>query len=137
MSKSAIYTANTTITSGIISGSTLPLGTTIRRFGCNAQLSGNGILLNGQGYYDVDVAITLAPSALDTLTVQLYKDGVPVPGAVATVTAAAGVMVAAPINALVRLQCCNTSSTLTLGVTAETDGTTITVENLAVVVEKL
>ena len=43
--KSAIYTADPSsavLTLSTAAGTAIPLGTTIRRFGCNAVLSGNG-----------------------------------------------------------------------------------------------
>lgn len=89
--KSAIYTADpssTVLTLSTAAGTAIPLGTTVRRFGCNAVLSGNGILLKGQGYFDVDASVTFTPTAAGAYTVTLFKDGVAVPGATQTVTAA-------------------------------------------------
>ena len=57
MSKSAIYTAMTTPISVAI-GSTVPLGTTIRRFGCNVAQDGNTITIKGKGYFLVTASIT-------------------------------------------------------------------------------
>lgn len=82
--KSAIYTADpssTVLTLSTAAGTAIPLGTTIRRFGCNAVLSGNGVLLKGQGYFDVDASVTFTPTAAGAYTVTLFKDGVAVPGA--------------------------------------------------------
>lgn len=141
MSKSAIYTANTspatiTLTTAQPTA-TLSLGTVIRRFGCNVQLSGNGILLDGQGYYDVDASVTITPVAAGNYTVSLFADGVVVPGATQTVTAAAAATVNFNIPALVRLQCCDSSATLTLVLsTAATLPATVTVNNVGVIVEK-
>lgn len=140
--KSAIYTANTspatiTLTTAQPSA-TLPLGTVIRRFGCNVQLSGNGILLDGSGYYDVDASVTLTPVAAGDYTVALYRDGVAVPGATQTVTAVAAAAVNFNIPALVRLQCCDSSATLTLVLTTTaTLPAEVTVNNVGVVVEKI
>ena len=140
--KSAIYTANTspsTITlTAAQPSATLPLGTVIRRFGCNAQLSGNGILLDGSGYYDVDASVTITPVAAGDYTVSLYRDGVAVPGATQTVTAVAAAAVNFNIPALVRLQCCDSSATLTLVLTTTaTLPAEVTVNNVGVVVEKI
>lgn len=140
--KSAIYTANTspaTITlTAAQPSATLPLGTVIRRFGCNAQLSGNGILLDGSGYYDVDASVTLTPVAAGDYTVTLYRDGVAVPGAAQTVTAVAAAAVNFNIPALVRLQCCDSSATLTLVLTtAAALPAEVTVNNVGVVVKKI
>lgn len=140
--KSAIYTANTTPATLTLTTAqptaTLSLGTVIRRFGCNVQLSGNGILVEGAGYYDVDASITATPAAAGNYTVTLYQDGVAVPGATQTVTAAAAASIAFNIPALVRLQCCNSSATLTLVLsTTAALPATVTVNNVAVVVEKI
>ena len=67
MCKSAIYTANTSpVTLNLTvqqPSAALPLGTVIRRFGRNIQLSGTGILIEGEGYYDVDESVTATPAA--------------------------------------------------------------------------
>lgn len=110
----------------------------IRRFGCNVQLSGNGILVEGAGYYDVDTSVTATPAAAGNYTVTLYQDGVAVPGATQTVTAAAAASITFNIPALIRLQCCNSSATLTLVLsTAAALPATIVVNNVAVTVEKI
>lgn len=140
--KSAIYVASTspttiTLTAAQPSG-TLPLGTVIRRFGCNAQLSGNGILLDGQGYYDVDSSVTITPVTAGNYTVTLFRDGAAVPGATQTIAAAAAGPVAFNIPALVRLQCCSSSATLTLVLTTSAAlPATVTINNVGVVVEKI
>lgn len=113
------------------------LGATVRRFGCNAVLSGNGILLKGQGYFDVDASVTFTPTAAGAYTVTLFKDGVAVPGATQTVTAAAAGTVSVNIPAIVRNQCCDSTSTLTLVITTATVPATVTIDNTAVVVTKI
>ena len=140
--KSAIYTANTSPATIALTAAqpsaTLPLGTVIRRFGCNTQLSGNGILLDGSGYYDVAASVTLTPVAAGDYTVTLYRDGVAVPGATQTVTAVAAAAVNFNIPALVRLQCCDSSATLTLVLTTTaTLPAEVAVNNVGVVVEKI
>lgn len=103
----------------------------------NAVLSGNGVLLNGQGYFNVDASVTFTPTAAGTYTVTLFKDGVAVPGATQTITAAAAGTVPVNIPAIVRDQCCDSTSTLTLVVTSATVPATVTIDNTAVVVTKL
>lgn len=142
MSKSAIYAANTSPATINLSSAqpsaVLPLGTVIRRFGCNIQLSGNGILLDGEGYYDVDSSIVLTPASAGNYTISLHKDGVPVPGATQAFTATSGGTISYNIPALVRLQCCNSGATLTLVLTTSaTLPVTVTVTNVGVVVEKI
>ena len=133
MSKSAIYTAMTTPTSVAI-GSTVPLGTTIRRFGCNVAQDGNTISIKGRGYFLVTASITAAPTAVGTVAVAMSKDGVPVSGATASssVSTAAN-PTALPITAIVRNACGCDSSALSFTL----DGTASTVQNVAVTVVKL
>lgn len=133
MSKSAIYTAMTTPTSVAI-GSTVPLGTTIRRFGCNIAQDGNAITIKGKGYFLVTASITAAPDAVGTVTVSMSKDGVPGSGATASgsVSAAAD-PTALPITAIVRNACDCDSSILSFNLS----GTASTVQNVAVTVVKL
>lgn len=137
MAKAAIYTANQGAQALQI-GSVLSLGSIIRRFGCKCNnaldLNGNGITISEPGYYDVDASITATAAAAGTVTVTLLRDGVAVPGAVASATAAAAGTVALPITALVR-QACGYSggSTLTLVL----GGTAATINNVALKVIKL
>ena len=131
--KSLIYTAMQTPTAVAVNG-VIPLGTIVRRYGCNCNLNGNGIAINGQGYYDVDVSVESVPDAAGTVTVQLLKDGVAVPGATAAATVAAVAnTVTLAFPATVRLGCCSTGSVLTLLLT----GAASTVNNVAARVEKI
>lgn len=131
--KSLIYTAMQTPTAVAVNG-IIPLGTIVRRYGCNCNLNGNGIAINGQGYYDVDVSVEAVPDAAGTVTVQLLKDGVAVPGATASATVAAVAnTVTLAFPATVRLGCCSTGSVLTLLLT----GAASTVNNVAARVEKI
>lgn len=109
-----IYTANTT-SAALGADSIIPLGAIIRRFGCGLDLNGNGINLLGKGYYAVDASISYTPTAAGLLTVTLLSDGVPVPGAVATVTGAAGSTANLHIVGMVK-RCCEGAGTLTLTV---------------------
>jgi len=113
MSRSGIYTVNST-TQTVADGGAVSLGSVIRRYGCDCQLSGNAILLVGAGYYDISVAIVAAPTAAGDLTATLFKDGVEIPGATATATAvAAGDFVTLPLLPLVRQVCCGSSGSIT------------------------
>lgn len=76
-------------------------------------------------------------TAAGTYTVTLFKDGVAVPGATQTITAAAAGTVSVNIPAIVRNQCCDSTSTLTLVITSATVPATVTIDNTAVVVTKL
>lgn len=60
MSKSSIYTANTTPISVVVGG-IIPLGNTVRRFGCNIIQDGNTIIIKGKGYFKVTTSFTVSP----------------------------------------------------------------------------
>lgn len=132
MSKSAIYTA---VTSGIpvTDGGTLPVGNTIRRFGCNVVSDNNTINLCGIGYYKVDAVATMAAASAAPITISLIQDGVPVPGAKSTITVAGtSEETVLPVTAIVRNKC-DCESTLSFTVS----GADVTLDNFAVTVEKL
>lgn len=100
--KSAIYTANTTAATLAV-GDIIPLGTTIRRYGCNLRQDGNAVTATGRGYYKITVAVTAAPTAAGEIGATLLKDGIAVTGASASATATgAGDVVMLPITAIVR-----------------------------------
>ena len=134
MSKSLIYTANTSTQVVAVDGIINP-GTVIRRFGPNLTLSGNAIQIAGAGYYDIDTSFTVAPTAEGEITITAYLDNVAIPGATATATVtASGDYVTLPITAAFRQSCpcCEGLSSLTFVLT----GTTANVTNSAIVVEK-
>ena len=133
MSKSLIQTANPSSQTVAVNGIINP-GSVIRRFGCNCRLSGNGIEVEGEGYYKIDASITLAPTAAGNATVVMYKDGSPVTGARATESVTtAGNSVSLPIIATIRKGCnCDGASNITFVLT---EGAS-TVTNIAVRIEK-
>ena len=130
--KSALYAAMQTPTAVAVDG-VIPLGSLIRRYGCDVALNGNAVNITGAGYYDVDASVTVSPAAAGTVTVTLYKDGVAVPGATASETAAANGTVDLNIPALVRQVCCEAGSALTLVLT----GVAATVNNVALRVQRI
>ena len=133
MSRSAIYTANTG-TQSVSVGGTINLGGIVRRFGCALDLNGGTINLTEQGFYDVNVSVTAAATAAGTVTVTLLNNGVAIPGATASATAAAaGDIVNLSFESIVRVPCCGNSAALSVILT----GTAATVSNIAVVVDKL
>lgn len=137
--KAAIYTANVT-SQTLAAGATIALGSIIRRFGntsrcCNPiiNLSGSGITLNECGYYKVTARVTDAPAAAGTVTVTLLQDGVAIPGAVASNTAAADTNpTSVTAGGIVRVVGC-ASSTITAVLTSGAGSVT----NVSVDVEKL
>ena len=130
--KSALYAAMQT-PSAVAVGGVIPLGSLIRRYGCDVSLNGNAVNITGAGYYDVDASLTVAPAAVGTVTVTLFKDGVAVPGATATETGAASGTVNLDLTALVRQPCCAAGAALTLVLT----GAEATVDNVALRVQRI
>ena len=101
MSRSALYTANTSALNVAVNGIISP-GTVIRRFGPNLNLSGNAIQINGAGYYDIDAGFTVAPTAAGNVTITAYLDNIPVAGGTASATGAANDLLNLSIHCLVR-----------------------------------
>ena len=130
--KSALYAAMQTDTA-VSAGGVIPLGSLIRRYGCDIALNGNAVNLTGTGYYDVDASITATLTAAGTITATLYKDGVAVPGATASEAGTANGTVNLNIPALVRQACCANGSALTIVLT----GAAATVNNVALRVQRI
>ena len=106
MSRSLIQTANQS-SQDVALNSIINLGSVQRRFGCNLRLSGNGIEVDGPGYYTIDADISLAPTAAGDVTVAIYNNGVQIPGAIAYGTAAAASdPVTLSMNTTIRQGCC-------------------------------
>lgn len=114
MSKSLIQTTNQSSQS-VAAGSIITLGSVSRRFGCNLRLSGNGIEVEGEGYYEIDSVVSLAPTAAGSVTVALYENGVQIPGAIAYGSVStANNPITLPIEATIRKGCgCTGASTIT------------------------
>ena len=132
---SAIYTVNTAspvITTANSQFATIPFGSVIRRFGRCLGLDGNSIVACGSGYFDCQATVTLTPTAAGPVTVQLFKDGNPVPGAFATITGAASSPTSLSLAALVRNCGCDCNSTLSVRVNAS-----CTINNIAFVAERV
>lgn len=134
MSKSAIYTSNTS-TQALAVGSNVSLGTVIRRFGQNIRLDGDAIQITGGGYYVVDASFTITATYPGTVTISLLKDNVAVQGAIASASVVAGDVVTVSIDALIREFgcCCDNNATLTFVI----GGVAESITNASVVVEKI
>lgn len=132
MSRSAIYTTNTTPTA-IAVGNIIPVGTTVRRFGKCINQDGNTITLSGPGYYLVNASATVAPTAAGTVSITGQKDSVAVIGATASATTSAAAESANLSLDFVVLNVGCGSSILSFAL----GGADSTVSNLAVTVTKL
>ena len=106
MSRSLIQVTNQSM-QNVALNSIISLGSVLRRFGCNIRLSGNGIEVIGEGYYTISGTATVAPTAAGTVSVAVYNDGMQIPGAIASGTAAAaGNPVTLPLETTIRQGCC-------------------------------
>lgn len=134
MSKSLIQVANQS-TQAVVVNSIISPGSVQRRFGCNCRLSGNAIEIDGQGYYTVDAAVSVAPTAAGDVTVALYANGVQVPGAIAfgSVSTAADPITLPIIATLRQGCCCESADALTLVLLAGAGN----VQNVSMRVEKV
>ena len=134
MSKSLIQVANQS-TQAVAENSIIGLGSTQRRFGCNLRLSGNGVEVNGAGYYTIDADVSVAPTATGAVTVAVYNNGVQIPGAIAygSVSTASN-PVTLSINTTIRQGCCCDSADNITLVLIEGAGN---VQNVSMRVEKV
>jgi len=131
MGKSLIQTTNQT-SQAVEENGIISLGSVLRRYGCNLRLSGNAIEADGQGYYAVDVNVTVAPTAVGNVTVALFDNNVQVPSAIAYGTGEADSPLTLPITTTIRQMCCQSVDSLTV-VLLEGAGN---VTNISVRVEK-
>ena len=132
MSKAAFYAANTSAQTVVAAGSVINFGDIVRRYGCNCYMSGGNAVVEGIGYYAVDANVSFTGAAASTVLVQLYEDGVAIPGANATVSIAANGIGSVAIPTMVRQRCCVEST-----ITAQISGLAGTVTNASVRVVKL
>lgn len=65
------------------------LGTPVVDNGCSLDLNTSGITVDNSGLYHFSADVIFTPTGAETLTVQLYKDGVALPCAIAQVTTVA------------------------------------------------
>lgn len=132
MSRSLIQTVNQS-QQNVNANSVIPLGTVLRRFGCNCRLSGDSIIAMGDGYYKVDANVSVAPTEAGAVTVAIYSNGNPITGAIAYGSVdTAGNSVTLPIETTIRQRCCGSAASLTV-VLIEGAGV---VRNIGVRVEK-
>ena len=133
MGKSLIQVANQSVQT-IEENSIINLGSTQRRYGCNIRLSGNGVEVNGEGYYTVDAHVSVAPTAEGAVTVALYSNGVQIPGAIAygSVSTAENPVTLGITTTIRQGCCCDSADNLTL-VLIDGAGT---VQNVSMRVEK-
>lgn len=124
-----IYAVNTG-TQTVASGGAISFPQIVRSCGNNVRLSGGNVTVQGSGLYGIDTNFTFTAAA-GTASIALYKDGIPIPGAAAAVTAAANTIYSISIPAVIRQSCCVEST-----ITAVATGTALSVTNAAIKVAK-
>lgn len=130
MSKSVLYASNTS-NQTLTVGDVINFGSIVRKYGCNCNLSGGNVIVSGTGYYNIDTIFTLTASAAGTAVITLFKDGVAIPGGVATFTMAEGDLCAVSIPTMIRQNCCCDAT-----IRAVLTGVAVTMNNAAIIVEK-
>lgn len=114
MGKSLIQTTNQS-SQTVAVNSVISPGSVLRRFGCNCRLNGNAIEIEGEGYYEIEGTVSLAPTAAGAVTVALFKDGIQIPSAIAYGSVStAGNSITLPLTTTVRQGCnCECASSIT------------------------
>lgn len=106
MSCSTLLANNNTATLVAANG-IVPLGNAIHGYGKGIRLNGNSIQIYNSGYYKISANLSVSVTGTGTITAQLYKNGSPIPGALASATpGAAAAVVNLEIDWLVRRNCC-------------------------------
>lgn len=120
---STIYTVNqtnATVTAPEDGYAIIPFGSVIRRKGRGIMMDGGSLIGNGSGYYKFLGDLEYIPEAVGNVSVQLYQDGVPIPGTLKTTYAAtANNPIHIPVIGVARLMgnCC-ANTVFAIGVNA-------------------
>ena len=115
MGRSLIQVANQS-SQTVAANSIISLGSTQRRYGCNLRLSGNGIEIDGPGYYTITGSVSITPTAAGVVTVAVYNNGVQIPGAIAygSVTTVGNTTALSLVATIKQGCCCDSADNLTL-----------------------
>lgn len=130
--KSALYAANTNAQNVTAAENIVRFGSIVRRYGRCINLSGENVVVNEAGYYDVDANFTFTATAAGVVVIALYKDGVQIPGAIVSETVAENSIYSMSIPAIIR-NTCNCESVIT----AQISGAAGVVNNAAIAVERI
>lgn len=116
----------------VVAGDRVNFGDIVRRYGCSVNMSGGNVSVTQEGYYDIDTSVTFVAGAAGVVTVTLLKDGVIIPGAVASVTVAdADTVTVNTPPCTIRQKCCCESA-----ITAVISGVAGSITNATIRVEK-
>lgn len=103
--KALLLSANT-MTQALEDRQIINFGAPVRRYGKNLNVSGGNVVANGEGYYTVDASITATSVLGGIATLQLYANGVPIPGANASTTVTATDTFSLTVPTAFRIKCC-------------------------------
>lgn len=133
MNRVLLYAVNTSPQT-LADGDNVNLGTAIKKCGTTAYAAGNVFIVGGKGDYFIDTNVTFASSGAGTATIQLYRNGVIIPGAKATTTVSNGGVYAMNVPAVVTRYCpCNEPIVISMVIS----GVATIVSNVATVVESV
>lgn len=125
-----IYAVNTA-SQVLAAGDAINFGSVARREGCVYSVEGGSISARRKpGPHIITTNLTILAGGAGIGTIQLYRDGVPIPGAKTSFTAANGATYSVGIADVVsRLSCCGEAvfSAALLGIAGTINNATITV----------
>lgn len=129
MSKALILASNTNA-QAVANGGVVNFGNIVRRFGNCLYMSGGNVVAKGEGYYPLFVTLSFTATA-GTATIQIYKDGVEIPGAKVVITTVADTTFAITIPTAIRQRCCAESV-----IEVKINGVTANVVNASILMTK-
>ena len=107
MSRSALQASSTNVQS-VIANSQINVGSIKLRFGRDLGLSNSSIAVKTCGYYSIEAAVTIQPTAIGETAVKLQYNGVDIPGAIAYGYATeASQNVTVNLGSIIRVTCNN------------------------------
>lgn len=120
--KSLIQAVNTSVQAvspTATSYAIVSLGNVVRRYGDNLKLNGTAVEETGAGYYEITGTVTVAPTAVGTVTVAVLENGEIMPGTLCSSSVSTATNpVTIPFVATSRVGCCCGTSSISVAVTA-------------------
>ena len=131
MNKSIVYAVNTS-SQVLAVDSNVNFGSAIRKLGCACKANNGNLIADGEGYFTVNMGVSLLAGGAGILTLQAYQNGVAIPGAETsrTVADAAGYAITLP-EFVIKNSCCDKHSVITLVIS----GVAATITNAAATLE--
>lgn len=114
---------NTTQTVTATSTPLILEGTPVVESGCSLTLNASSITINKSGLYHLSADVTITPTAAGTSVIQLYKDGIALPCAIAQDTAEDGNTFTAHVETDICVNACCVNRPIITLVVSGVDGT--------------